>query len=819
MSSYDFSTQYSLLNAAQKSAVDSIYGPLMIVAGPGTGKTQTLALRTANILRQSGVSPQNILITTFTEAGVVAIRERLIRLIGPAGRDVRVSTIHGFCQSILDSYPDEFASERAESKIDDVDAYRLIERLLDTGEYPDLVSENDTYYYSESILKAISTLKRESIPPELLPAMIDDEEKRLADELANFLSEHPRSKGERQKLDHAKVIAKQRTLSRMYRAYISELKAKKLYDYDDMIQVVGARLRTDRAFALAVAENIQFIMIDEFQDSNRGQNQVMDSIASASDVPNIAVVGDDDQSIYRFQGASVTNAFTFLEKYPTAVKVVLTENYRSSGEILASSSVLIGNNQLRVSRFDAAFTKVLEAKRTFEMSAIQANTYVDDLAEKSAVAEQIRGYLASGIRACEIAILLRKNADVESWLAYLRSSGLIAENAGKSDVFASRYVMLLIDMIAIFSDRQGSDSAMANILRSGLFPISARAILDVMRALGNANYTRRNTWKLYDALCDQDFISKSLAGRRPSQDQLALGENPIERDENAEAFMQLAEKIQMISQSPLRIVASQWLHLLLAESGFITYVEREGNLDDLQDVLAFVRWWDDLTSRSGMTVESMLSRLDDMREYGLSLERSRLAVGQNALQIMTVHRAKGLEYDAVFVPMMSEKKWDKKGRGSPIRLPLAVTGSVGSLKDFSDIDHDTEDARRLAYVAMTRARQFLHLSCPLSDNGKPSLASQFMSETQLPMLVSNRVATAEDIRLSVGLVGMSRDIESELAYLGEILQTYRLSPSHLNTFIDKGPQAFYRDVILKIPQDDMTSAWFGNAYHKALELW
>lgn len=386
----DFTERYARLNAAQKEAVDHIYGPMMVVAGPGTGKTTTLSLRTANILQSTDIPPHAILITTFTEAGVIALRKNLIKVLGNTGREIRVSTIHGLCQSILDTYRDDFADDRASVMIDDVDKRLAVESLLLKGGYEHIVSAKDPTYFIEDILSQISHLKREGITDEHLSTAIDQEKTYLTERLDAYLAEHPRAKRESREAEIEKTLAKQRELAKIYAQYREALSTKKQYDYDDMIALVLSRLQSSQSLRMRVAEHTQMIMIDEFQDSNRAQNQIMDLIASVGDERNIVVVGDDDQSIYRFQGASVTNAFSFLSTYSDAKKVVLTENYRSHQSILDHSMRLIENNTMRLSGQDEDISKVLVARSGIKSSEVSAAVYRDDLSEKSAVTEAIR---------------------------------------------------------------------------------------------------------------------------------------------------------------------------------------------------------------------------------------------------------------------------------------------------------------------------------------------------------------------------------------------------------------------------------------------
>ena len=357
-----FEKQYDFLNKEQKQAVDKIYWQVMVVAWPGTGKTQIIWLRTANIILKAQVNPENILITTFTDAWVIAIRKRLLKFLWNDSYKVSVSTIHSFSQDVIKTFPEKFIEYKAWTAIDSVDALEILknilDKLIDEKKVEELTSDFDKYYYLRTIESKISTLKNEWMNPESLQIAINKQKTDYEEELANI--KPTLKKYETTKTKQEKHIKKLEELKIIFTEYKKHLNEKSLYDFNDMINFVLEKFKQDIELREYYAEKYQFIMIDEFQDTNNAQNQIMDLILSVSEEnPNIMVVWDDDQSIYRFQWANIENMLSFSSKYPETSIVVLEHNYRSNQNILDLATNLISNNNERLSNKISTINKKL----------------------------------------------------------------------------------------------------------------------------------------------------------------------------------------------------------------------------------------------------------------------------------------------------------------------------------------------------------------------------------------------------------------------------------------------------------------------------
>ena len=395
MSTSDFKKYYDQLNPEQKSAVDAIEGPVMVIAGPGTGKTQILTLRIANILAKTDTPAEAILAVTFTEAGVIAMRKRLADIIGSQAYEVTITTFHGFAHSIIQKYPEDFPRIIGSANITEADQVRIMEEVIEeTKGLKILRPFGDRFHYLSDVLHAIQTLKREGIDVDRLSSIVDSESKTFTsrDDLFHLKGAHKgKMKGEHKDLE--KQIEKNRELAMLYETYQDALTEQKLYDFDDMIMEVLSALMTNEELQMMLQEQYQYILVDEHQDTNNAQNRILELLMSYHDNPNLFIVGDEKQAIFRFQGASLENFHYFKNKFPEAKLITLTRNYRSTQTVL---DVARTNLIAKAGHPDAPI-KILEAAT----SDSELYMIIHDIAQK----------IKSGTEASEIAVLYRTNRD------------------------------------------------------------------------------------------------------------------------------------------------------------------------------------------------------------------------------------------------------------------------------------------------------------------------------------------------------------------------------------------------------------------------
>lgn len=636
----------------------------MVVAGPGTGKTQIIAARTANILKQSDVFPDNVFITTFTESGVLAIKERLVRFIGTEGYKVNVSTIHSFSQDVIKTFPEKFALEKTGKAIDEIDQIEILKQILihliEEGKVVDLRAMGDDLFYLRDIKSSISNLKQEGVTPEKLIVLAEkDFDQALADIEQLQFNKRIRDLEKRKQKDleeAKKIFSKQQELALIFREYQGYLRQQELYDFNDMIQFVLEKFRSDEDLRYHYAEKFQYIMLDEYQDTNNPQNEIISLICSVSkETPNIMVVGDDDQSIYRFQGANIENMLDFTVHFKDTKIIVLTENYRSYQPILESARTLIENNSERLVRKIPALTKELHAVKTGEEIIPTLYKAANEVDEEIYITTKVQEFLKNGIEANEIAVITRSNREVENWSSVLKQAGFEVESKQKSNILTSPYIHFILDFFTILENPYADDEKLINLLLTRLIDVENLDIIHISHALYSKNYSRRN-----DKISFFDMIS------RPN----SLTTVELEAPEKIETFITLYKTLKS-SLAEKTVLA--FFSDFLTETHLFDFIDTEGNFDDIQDVFTL---FDLIKSTQEidktLSLGKFLSKIRLYELYGFPITRRIVEEKRNGIQIMTAHGSKGLEYEAVIIPGLSRGNWDGKRDMTKLKLPSGI---------------------------------------------------------------------------------------------------------------------------------------------------
>ncbi len=790
----------------------------MVVAGPGTGKTQIIAARTANIILKTGVNPSSIFITTFTEAGVIAIKERLLKFIGRDSYKVYVSTIHSFASDVIATFPEKFIEEKSGRSIDEIDGLQILKGILENGikegkiEY--LRANGDDIFYLRDIKKNIDKLKQEAINPSQFQIVIE-EQKSIYDEKLEKLKTNKRIRDLEKRTAKDKEIYdthiwKLSELNLLYKAYQKYLREHELFDYNDMIQFVVEKFRADESLRSYYAEKFLYIMLNEYQDTNNAQNEIIEHICSVSqEVPNIMVVGDDDQSIYRFQGANIENMLGFSVRQKDVKIIVLEDNYRSTQAILDTATSLISNNSERlVWKISGLEKKLISHTKTGlekERPVLKWPSfilYASDITEKVWVTREIKNLLAGWVSPQEIAIIVRGNREVEEWSEFLKSEWLEVESKVKTNILNSPYIQVLLDFISLVINPYTSEEKLIGLLRSSLIDVDNIDILKITRHLYQTNYVRKDKIVLFKAL-----ISKSIL------ENIELS-NPWKIEQFTLLISELQSKIESTS-------FGEFFNLCVESLGLIEHIEKNGSFDDLQDVYTlFNRIKDFGNIHPNYTIEKFLEKINLYISYSYPISRQFLLPHNSGVQILTSHGSKWLEYEAVFIPGLYSGNWEGKKLIEKIKLPNTIIGD--GLQDREEKDESQmEEDRRLFFVALTRAKKHLFLSSPRIQDGKMKIISEFIEEVKsdIEMLENNEVSERELESSLKKLLTPNRfhtSREEELNYIWEFLKNYRLSVSDLNSFLED-PKIWLHRSVFKYPFVENEATIFWSIYHKTLE--
>lgn len=826
-----------MLNSSQKQAVDHIEWPSMLVAWPWTWKTQVLWARTANLILNANVSPENIFITTFTESWVIAIKERLLNFIGTDAHKVYVSTIHSFAQDVIKSFAEKFSFEKTSTLIDDVDSLEILSEIIEKFvvdkklEY--LFTTWDKLFYLSDIKRAIWNLKQEWIWEEKMSKLIFDEE-RYYNELLEEKKSNKRIKNiEKYSKEYEIVVWKMKELSLIFFEYNKYLKEKWYYDFSDMINFVLERFKIDEDLRYYYAEKFQYIMLDEYQDTNNAQNQIIDLILSVSpekDYPNIMVVWDDDQSIYRFQWANIENMLDFSAKYKNTKFIVLSENYRSTQEILDCSSELIQNNQERlVNKIDWLEKKLISVKSkknsaiTGDSEAIQDwvnfhkwkpvfYSWSSDLDEKNFVLEKIKELsFSKKIDYKQIAIIVRSNREVEDWSNFLQENSILVESKLKTNILKSDYIKFILKYLEIIENPYSSEDSFIDILRSEFVSVDKLDIIAINKFLYNKNYTRKDKIKIFDILSKLENFEE--IDFRSKQKIIDFRDNLL--------FLN-----SRLSTSNFIIFFNEFIE----KTWILEYIEKNATFDDLEDVFSLFNKIKKYTEfNKNFSVKNLLTKIWLHNKFSIIIERQILKHKNLGIQIMTAHWSKWLEFDTVFIPGLFEWNWNWKRMIEKLKIPRWIVWEWLQFSQNSDVEdkkeRQLEEDRRLFFVALTRAENNLFLSFPKTKEWKLLIMSQFVSELgdsidfiewwkfedeKISVLIKNSLIWNVNSK-------MIKYSSLELDYIKEFLKNYKLSPSDLNKFLED-PNIFLKEAIFKYPFVDNEATIFWKVYHRSLEL-
>lgn len=874
-----FEDRYKKLNTAQKKAVDTIDGPVMVVAGPGSGKTELLSLRVGNILKQGTARAYNILCLTFTETAAHNMRARLESLIGPDAYRVAIYTFHGFCTDIIGRYPEYFynavhvqpASDLLQSELLESIFERLPHKHILGSKHPEL-----GYSYLKEVQSKIKDIKKGGLTPARFKEILSENEEAFA-RLNTILAQHlPEriGKGSIEAFEamRTELIATDTTLGYMYarsieyaldaceksekttplsdwktdttgkdeagnRVFKDYLLLPKLYaladiyamyqealnraglfDYEDMILQVVEALAQHTSLRTELEELYQYIMVDEFQDTNNVQLSLIKGITSNpvhEGKPNICVVGDDDQAVYKFQGAEISNIHNFKTFYQDVQTIVLVENYRSTQKVLdfARAIVVQGVNRLET-KLDG-IRKDLQAKNTqLPAGDIHVLPFSTGEEEYAYIAQEVKKLLNANVPPEEIALIAREHKQLIALLPYLDALHIPYAYMRKENVFDEKHVAELITLCRFLASVGASqferDDLLPEILAFPFWGLSRLSIWNV------AEYAKRENVSWLEAMRRSDDVEMHTLGTFLIELGIAAQTTPLEIILDT---LIGTKDMPRVGESPDDDEQRDMFSLSLDTDFTSPYKEYyfgknafENNASSyihfLSSLRVFMQALRDYKEGEGLRVSDVGRFVDRHIEYNIALiNETPFAHNEHAVSLLTSHKAKGLEFAYVFVVSVHDTIWAGKGRRNllsfPINLPLTTTGD------------DEDDFIRLFYVALTRARHTLYIThhkSPLRFLSAPTIPE---TSTQ-----ADPVEKPELIAEGLQVYHAPPFAHDELALLKKLVENYTLSPTHLNNFlniIDGGPMLFLEQNLLRFPQSKTVSSVYGTAIHKALE--
>ena len=606
---------YDTLNGPQKEAVLHTEGPLLILAGAGSGKTRVLTYRTAYLIEEKGVNPYNILAITFTNKAAGEMRERIDDMVGYGSESIWVTTFHSTCVRILRRFIDRLGFDTSFTIYDSDDQKSLMKDILKRLNI-------DTKKYKERMfLNEISSAKNELITPEEFAL---------------------RARG-----DYAREIQAQ-----VYREYQAALKKSNALDFDDLIMDAVELLRTDAEVLDYYQNRFRYIMVDEYQDTNTAQFEFVRILASR--YQNLCVVGDDDQSIYKFRGANIYNILNFEKYFPDAKVIKLEQNYRSTQNILDAANHLIANNQGRKQK--RLWTDNGEGEKIalhqFDTGYDEAEYVARDITDK---------VYKQGYQYKDCAILYRTNAQSRLFEEKLVVSNIPYKIVGGVNFYARKEIKDLLCYLKTIDNAKDD--------------LAVRRIINIpKRGIGATTIARVQEYAIAEDISFYDALKK--AEENPSLGRAAGKIRPFV------LFIQaMRSKLGLISLTEL-------LQEIIETTGYVTELqadEAKARIENIDELISKVAAYEETEN------EPTLSGF--LEEVALVADIDNLEDGSNYVVLMTLHSAKGLEFPNVYLVGMED----------------GLFPSFMSLMS-ENAQSEIEEERRLAYVGITRAKEHLFIS-------------------------------------------------------------------------------------------------------------
>lgn len=654
------------LNTAQREAVTYGEGPLLIIAGAGTGKTKVIAQRIAYLIAAKIAKPEEILAVTFTEKAANEMEERVDLLIPYSYSFVEISTFNSFGEKVLRNYGLELGYPPDFKLLDDVEqAIFFREHLFQfpLDYYRPLSSPSK---YIQHLLSTLKRLKQEDIKPEEYL------------EYSQRLIENTSGEAEKE------YALKHLEMAKVYKSYQEILKKEGKIDFEDQVCLIVELFRQRLSILKEFQNKYKYILVDEFQDTNYIQFELLKLLAAKHN--NLTVCGDDDQSIFRFRGASLSNILNFQEFYPKAKKIVLTKNYRSTQAILDSAYQLIKHNNPHRLEFKYNIDKILESSIEIEGKCIHLLQFDTVSHEADKVAEIVQEKVEKGYRYNDIAVLVRRNADADPFLRAFNMKEIPFRFSGSRGLYSQDEVKILVSFIKAVTNFEDSRSLFYLTL-SDVYQVDPYDLTIV------SNYAHKKNISLHKV------FREIFDGKKPVKISFSTEEKIKKIFKDLLYFVHLSSSLS----------SGRVLYSFLERSGYLKSLVEGGTLQDELKIKNIRIFFDKVKNFSELTdddsIHSFAQHLDLLQEVGDNPATAEAELEEEAVQVLTVHKAKGLEFPVVFMVSLIVDRFPGRDRKEKIPIPDEILKEA-----LLEGENYLQEERRLFYVGMTRAKKLLYLT-------------------------------------------------------------------------------------------------------------
>jgi ATP-dependent DNA helicase UvrD/PcrA len=781
------------LNPDQLRAVTHGDGPLLVVAGAGTGKTQVITRRLAWLIATRRARPAEILALTFTDKAAEEMQVRVDQLVPYGYTDSSISTFHAFGDRLIREYALELGlptDVRVLSRPEVVIFLR--EHLFELGldEYRPL---GDPTRFLAALATLFSRCKDEDVAPD---AYVDYAERMSAeaDAVRAALARSTDGAVDPTTADAAVETARrQLELATAYRRYQALLAANGFVDFGDQVALALRLVRESPSVRESLQRQYRYILVDEFQDTNRAQSELVALLAQGH--RNVTVVGDDDQSIYKFRGAAISNILDFQDRYRGARVVVLRRNYRSLAPILDASYRLVRFNDPDRLEVRSGISKRLRAVRWMDAPApVRLEAFASGAEEADWVAGEISRRIAAGAKPREFAVLVRTNAGADPILRSLNLAHVPWRFSGTSGLYSRPEVRLLLAFLRAVADPSSSVDLYA-LAASDVFGLGGP---DLTAIVNSARRRNRSLWDVLEELDAQPGILRIAPATRAAATRLVA---------DVRAYVELAH------QRP----AGEVLYAFLRGSGLLTRLAASETAAAEEALQNMARFFDIVRAQSALLADDraifVARHLQTLVEAGDDPPTADLDPDVDAVSVLTVHKAKGLEFPVVFLPGLVADRFPMRSRADTLGLPLALVKETLPEGDFQ-----LQEERRLFYVAMTRARDELILSHAADYGGaRARRVSPFVLEAlDLPIAASTRGSGAHVVRPVERLAAFGQPAAPAVAAADDSDEPLTLSFYAIDDYLTC-PLKFKYGHVLRVPVAPHHALIYGSALHKAVQ--
>ena len=810
-----FQKALGMLNAEQLQAVQQTEDPIMVMAGPGTGKTQLLGVRVGYILQNTDAKAHNILCLTFTNAGAVAMRSRLLSFIGPEAYNAHIYTYHAFCHSVIQDNIEYFGGYRDLQLVSDLEQVEILNQIIDELPKESLLKrfKGDLYYDRNNLLKLFTTMKQENWKAEMVDKTITDYEAEMLTDDSMIYQTNRKGKWEKGDLKQGaydKFMAKYRKTKEaisLLGKYDQLLYERQRYDQQDTILFVIDAFEKNENLKLDYQERYQYILVDEYQDTNGSQNDLVFLLSDYWEKPNLFVVGDDDQAIYRFQGANMSSLTDFIDKF-TPDRYVLKNNYRSYQGILDSAYKLIKQNSDRIGNKTQVDNKEDDPYKLVE-SRLDKKGYGSDpivtkyqnkTLEEAGLVAKIEELHEQGVAYKDMAVIYRGHKSATNLVKYFTLKDIPLQIKRKINVLdlpeIKKIHNIMLYLAAEYKKQDSREDLLFEILHYDYFNIKPRDIGYIAAHCSN-----------YTDVTEDDRKWRKVIGDNEILDGLVSDSDSI-----LSFSVMLEEWIGNIPNMTLQRLFEK----VITQSGLLNNILMDEDKTFRLQVLN--KYFDLIKNESAKdpeySIDNLISNISIMRDSNISIPLQKIIHNEDGINFMTAHGSKGLEFEYVFIIDATKKNWEQKNMNRGFRFPPKLV----PISETSDI----QDDRRLFYVALTRAKNFAYVSYSLfDDDGKDVETARFVSELGEHISpVEGTVADEKALEYVAGLMTYTEGtpvlIDRDL--VARLLKTFAMSATALNKFI-RCRLSFYFENLLRVPMARSATMGYGSAIHYSLEMY